>query len=103
MSALRFLGGLFLLLAAVVLIADLTNARGPLSTGLWVSAATHWSNLAPTSFAAAQKSIQATSRVLWDPVVKSLLAIPAWLMLGTVGAALAHAGRRRKRINIFVN
>lgn len=103
MPTLRFLGGLLLLLAAVILIADITNARGNPAGGLWVSIAKHWGGLAPTSLASSQKAIQSTSGLLWDPVVKSLLALPAWAVFGALGALLAWIGRRRRRVNIYVN
>jgi hypothetical protein len=103
MPTLRFLGGLLLLLAAVILVADVTNARGNVVGGLWVSIAKHWASLAPTSLASSQKAIQSTSGLLWDPVVKSLLALPAWAAFGGLGALLAWIGRRRRRIDIYVN
>jgi hypothetical protein len=103
MPALRFLGGLFLLLAVVILVADVTNARGPGSSGLAVSAAKHWSNLAPSTLAASQKSVQAISPLLWDPLLKTLLAIPAWCLFALTGGALSYAARRRRRVNIFTN
>jgi hypothetical protein len=103
MAALRFLGSFLLLLAAVVLIADVTNARGPVGGGFTVSLAKHWAGLAPSSLAAAQKSIQAVSPLLWDPLVKTLLAMPAWATFGLLGGLLAWIGRRRRRVNIYVN
>ncbi len=104
MAALRFIASIFLLLAAVILIADITQARsGAASGGLWVALAKHWAALAPQSLAAAQRSLQATSGWLWDPLAKSLLAIPAWLLFTTIGAGCAYAGRRRRRVNIYTN
>ena len=103
MPALRFLGGLFLLIGAVVLVADFTNARGGIGGGLTVPLAKHWASLAPASLAASQKSIQAISGLLWDPFVKSMLAIPAWSWFTAIGALLAWSGRRRRRVNIYVN
>jgi hypothetical protein len=103
MPALRFLGSLLLLIAAVILIADVTNARGTGSSGFAVAAAKHWASLAPTTLASAQKSLQGVSPVLWDPFVKSLLAIPAWGLFASLGGLLAWLGRRRRRVNIFVN
>ena len=103
MPALRFLGGLFLLIATLILVADITNARGAWAAGLTVSLARHWASLAPLSLAGAQKSLQAVSPLLWDPLVKSLLAVPAWAFFAILGATVAWLGRRRRRFNIFVN
>ncbi len=103
MPALRFLGGIFLLIAVVILVADITNARGPITAGLAVSTAKHWSNLAPASLASGQKSAQAVSSILWDPILKSFLAIPAWSLFALLGSLLAYIGRRRRRVNIYTN
>jgi hypothetical protein len=103
MPALRFLGGLFLLIGAVILVADITAARGTGAAGLGVSLAKHWANLAPSSLAASQKAIQSASGLLWDPFVKSILAVPAWLLFATIGGLLAWLGRRRRRVNIYIN
>jgi hypothetical protein len=103
MAALRFRGSVFLLLAAVILIADITNTRGAAASGFAVSMAKHWASLAPATLAAAQKSIQSTSPVLWDPIVKTLLAVPAWALFAFLGGLMAWIGRRRRRVNIFVN
>lgn len=103
MPALRFFGGVFLLIAAVILIADLTNARDITTAGFSVSLATHWAKLAPSSLAASQKSLQAISPFLWDPLARTLLKLPAWAWFGLIGALMAWFGRRRRRIDIFVN
>lgn len=103
MPALRFLGGLLLLIAVVILVADITNARGPLASGLSVSTAKHWSSLAPASLAYSQKSAQSVHAILWDPILKSLLAIPAWSLFALLGGLFAYIGRRRRRVNIYTN
>jgi len=103
MTALRFIASILLLVAAVILIADVTQAGGGALSGLWVPLVRHWAALAPQSLAALQRSLQAISGLLWDPLAKSLLAIPAWLLFAALGAASAYAGRRRRRINIFTN
>lgn len=103
MPALRFLGGLLLLIAVVILVADITSARGSLSSGFTVSAAKHWATLAPGSLASSQKSAQALSSFLWDPVLKSFLAVPAWSLFALLGGLFAYVGRRRRRVNIYTN
>ena len=103
MPALRFLGGLLLLLAIIILVADITNSGGSPLSGLTISTAKHWAGLAPSLLAATQKSVQAISPILWDPFLKSLLAIPAWGVFASFGALLTYLGRRRRRINIYTN
>ncbi len=103
MPALRFFGGLFLLIGTVILIADLTNARWVMANGLTVPLAKHWASLSPSSLAASQRAIQSASPLLWDPIAKSLLKIPAWSWFALIGVMLAWIGRRRRRVNIFLN
>ena len=103
MPALRFLGGLFLLIATLILVADITNSGGAVAAGLTVSLARHWANLAPSVLAGAQKSVQAVSPALWDPVLKTVLAVPAWALFAVLGATFAWLGRRRRRFNIYRN
>jgi hypothetical protein len=103
MPAFRFLGSLLLLLGVVILVADLTSARGFTWGGLAISTAKHWAGIAPTTLAAAQKSVQSISPLLWDPLAKAVLSIPAWGLFAGLGGLLIWLGRRRRRVNIFVN
>ena len=104
MPALRFFGGVFLLIAAVILIADLTNARGITTAGFSVSLAKHWAKLAP-SLARSQSEEPAGDQPLFmgPDSHGSLLKLPAWAWFGLIGALMAWFGRRRRRVNIFVN
>ena len=105
MTVLRFIGSLFLLAAVIALTADFTRAEaGSTILPPFASLLKHWSDLAPQSLAAAQKAVQTTAHpLLWDPVIRSLLALPAWLSLGTLGLIIAWLGRPRHRVDIFVN
>jgi hypothetical protein len=54
--------------------------------------------------AAAQKVVEARIHpLLWDPLIRSVLALPAWASLGTVGLIFTWLGRPRRRIDIFAN
>jgi hypothetical protein len=105
MTVLRFIGSLFLLAAVIALTADFTRAD-PAGTALppFASLLKHWSDLAPQSLAAAQKVVEARIHpLLWDPLIRSVLALPAWASLGTVGLIFTWLGRPRRRIDIFAN
>jgi hypothetical protein len=104
MAALRFVAGLFLLVAVIALVSDATRGQlgmpGPPSTPLLK----HLSDFAPGSLAAAQRAIQRNIHPLvWDPLLKSFLSLPAWASFGAIGVLLAYTGRRRPRVNIYTN
>jgi hypothetical protein len=103
MIALRFLAGVFLLVAVIALVHDATRALAAhafVSTSLFE----HWSKLAPASLAGAQSAVQRyTHPLLWDPVIRKLLLLPTWALFTALGALLAYAGRRRRRVNVFAN
>jgi hypothetical protein len=104
MAVLRFIGGLFLLAAAIALTADFTRAEGSALVPRFASLQKHWSDLAPQSLAAARKAVEMRAHpLLWDPVIGSLLALPAWLSLGALGVLVSWLGRPRRRVDIFVN
>jgi hypothetical protein len=104
MAALRFLASVFLLLAAVVLVADLTLARPGTAGGLLTSLGQHWQALAPQGMAAAQKGMQAGAlKYAWSLAIRPLLVVPSWLLCLGVGLAFAYVGRRRRKVNVFVN
>jgi hypothetical protein len=104
MAALRFVAGLFLLAAVIALVSDVTRAQSGMAGALSTPLLKHLTDFAPSSLAAAQRIIQnSTHPLVWDPVVKSFLTLPAWASLGAIGLLLAYAGRRRHRVNIYSN
>lgn len=96
-------GWLFLLAAVISLAVDGTNATlgsGSMFISLWQ----HWTNVAPGIMAASRKAISTSLHPLvWDPGIKTLLTPPGWLSFGLLAALLLYAGRRRKRIEVFIN
>jgi hypothetical protein len=104
MAALRFLASVFLLFAAVILVADITLARPGTASGLMTSLGQHWQSLAPQGMAAAQKSMQTGGlKYVWSYAVRPLLSMPSWLLCLSVGLLFAYVGRRRRRVNVFIN
>src|SRR5262249_35091072 len=105
MVALRFIGALFALAAVIALVADLTprastNAVRPGMTSI----AMHWNGIAPQSFSNAREAVRnRLGRWVWDPVITSVIGIPAWITLGLISAACFYVGRPRRRIEIFTN
>lgn len=103
MLAVRFIASLFLLAAVIALTADMSRPRRAASPMVW-SVERHWTEIAPQSLANARKSVATrTHPVVWDPVIRTVLSVPAFLMLGAASAGLFYLGRPRRRVEIFVN
>ena len=100
---LRMLAGLFLLLATVALVADLTrymNGQGLQMTSLFA----HWTGLSPQSLKTMGQFVQRYAHpYLWDPAMVRILVLPTWLVLGALGVVFGLLGRRKRRVNIFTN
>lgn len=54
-----------------------------------LSAIDLWRAMSPGTFAAARDAISGMSAGLWDPVLVTLLVLPAWLLFGLPGGLLA--------------
>ena len=102
--ALRFVGALMLLAATIALTSDLTNWQTSGVGWTFDSLTHHIATLAPTTLKNIAAGIgNATHPWLWDPVLTSLLAQPAWIIFLIAGSLLLYTGRERHKINIFVN
>ena len=99
----RFLAGVLLLIAVIAAVSDgtLSVAAGALvSTPL----AEHWSKIAPGLLAATQNAVsRATHPLVWELGMGKVLLVPTWALFAVLGLLFAFAGRRRRRINVFVN
>jgi hypothetical protein len=101
---LRFLAGVFFLVAVMAATNDVTRFLAAGQTVPPVSTYQHWSRLAPVTLTGARNAVQRNTHPwIWDPGIVTLLQLPAWGLLGLVGALLAYAGRRRRGVNIFAN
>ena len=104
MAVLRFLSALFLLIAVVALVADATAPLAGAGPFVATPLAEHWSELAPTSLRAAKAAVGSSAPPwVWDTVIASLIAQPTFALFGVLAVICGYAGRRRHRINIFVN
>ncbi len=103
MLALRFIASLFLLGAVIALTADISRPRRA-SAPMFSSIERHWNEIAPQSLAASQKAVATRLHpIVWDPTIRTVLSIPAFLMLGVLAAGLFYLGRPRRRVEIFIN
>jgi len=103
MLVLRFIGSLFLLGAVIAFTGDLSRPHRP-GTPAFASIHKHWADLAPQTLAGAQKTVASrTHRVVWDPVIVSVLSVPAFVTFGALAVLCLYLGRPRRRVEIFVN
>lgn len=90
----RVIGYLLVLAALTVLVAEVIDF---VTTGDWtiISAGDVWYRIDRSSLAGAQFGIQRNiADWLWDPVIATLLHVPAWAFLGLSGVLLVVACRR---------
>ncbi len=100
----RFLAYIFVLVAIVALVSDMTpylDGTGPMQA---TPLAQHWEAIVPKALGAAQKSVEAAAPDwLWDPIIVSILAVPTFILFGALSLLTGFAGRRRREIDLYVN
>lgn len=103
-TMLRFLAALFALFALIAFAADIS--RPPVdgeSLGA-TSLLQHLEMLAPSFVTTLQRSIgQGISPLLWNPILTSVLSLPAWVVFTLLAVASGFLGRPRRRVRIFAN
>jgi len=87
-----FLGSTSLGLALVALVVDVTRSIGKLQLAITPLGQT-WYSLNRYSLIEAQAFVRhnlesLVGNWLWDPVIELVLLLPAWLVLGLIGACL---------------
>ena len=100
MMAVRFISSLFLLAAVVAFVSEMTRAQLGVPLAPFTPLLKQLSDGVPTIIAAIQRGLPS---LLWDPVLKTFLRLPLWVLLAAAGLALAWVGRQRRSTNIFTN
>ena len=104
MAILRILSGIFLLAATLALISEVTRAQIGVPGAPFTPLLDQLSASAPQLLNTIERGTRSLHVLLWDPMLKSLLAVPAWITLGSIGLILGWLGRRRRqRMNVFTN
>jgi hypothetical protein len=105
MAVLRFISSVLLLVAVIAFIADVTRMHSGATGGLDpATIAKQWNAYAPASLTAAKATVtRATHPLVWTFVVSPALNTPVFLLFGLAALVTGYLGRRRKRINIYVN
>jgi len=93
-----------MLLAVVALVYDGTRMLADNGAIVFTSLGEHWYNIDAASLNAAQAGIERNlAPFLWDPVITTILLLPAWVVVGGLGALLYLLGYRRKKLDVFTN
>jgi hypothetical protein len=104
MAVLRFLASLFALVAVVALVTDATPAltgTGPFKA---TSVVGYWRELAPSTLLTARAAVtRMTFPWVWDPVIASVLGLPAAALFGGLALVCGYFGRRREQMKLHVN
>ncbi len=91
---LKFLGLLLLAGAFAALVVDGTRSVAAGTPALLPLGRTA-SALFPNAFLALHKLLDAHAPILWDPVMVTILLLPAWLVMGALGLVVLGLTRKR--------
>jgi hypothetical protein len=101
---LRFLAALFSLLTLIAFAADISRPPVDGHSEGSISLLQHLQNLAPAFVAALERSVtHSIDPFFWDPVLTSILSLPATMIFLLLAIACGFLGRPRRRIRIFAN
>jgi hypothetical protein len=100
----RFLSALFALFALIAFAADISRPAMDGQAFGSMSLLQHMQALAPAFITALQHTIEnSAGTAAWDPLITSVLSLPAWLIFLLLALGAGLLGRPRQRIRIFVN
>jgi hypothetical protein len=104
MFLLRIIGLWLLILGFMAFVYDATKTMANNGSLSITSLGGHWVSLHEQSYKFVEEMVSTSLHpFVWDPVLESALLLPAWLALGVIGSWLYWIGRKRKRIEIFLN
>ena len=101
---LRMLARPLILIAVIALVYDGTRTLAGGAGIVITSLGEHWQNLFPAGFESLKQLVNRRfGSVVWDMGLLRLLTLPSWLVIGVLGLLLAWIGRKRQRVNIYIN
>ena len=101
---LRFICAVLLVAATVALTIDVTRWQTNVDGPTFKSLAAHIRSAAPATLDNVGNAVsQALHPLVWDPLLTTILALPAWIFLVLLAVAMGYATQERRQINIFVN
>lgn len=100
----RFLAGLFALFSLIAFAADVSRPALDGQGRAAISLLQHLQMLAPTFVTALERSVEGSiGAFAWDPILTSVLSLPASFFFFVLAVIAGVLGRPRQRIRIFVN
>jgi hypothetical protein len=93
----RFIGLLCLALGFILLVYDGTKSIADQRVYI-TKVSDVWTSVHETSLAQVQPMLERIAPVLWDPVARTFLDAPSWLVLVILGALLMIIGRKKKKL-----
>ena len=101
---LRFISAVLLVAATVALTIDVTRWQTANDGPMFKSLAAHIRTAAPATLDNVGLAVSnALHPLVWDPVLTTILAVPAWMLLLLLAIAIGYATRERRQVNIFIN
>jgi len=94
--ALRVLSTIALAVATILAVLDATRSIAT-SKLVLTPLGRSWTDLAPTSLAAARETVTAHAPWLWDSVIVGILALPGFLVFLVLALVLQALGSKPKR------
>ncbi|MFT3729968.1 MAG: hypothetical protein QM780_00885 [Hyphomicrobium sp.] len=99
---LRFLAALFALFTLISFAADVSRPRSD-GEGA-ISLLHHLEKLTPALVSALERTVTRISdSFVWDPVLTTILSLPATMIFLLLAVACGYLGRPRRRVRIFAN
>jgi hypothetical protein len=101
---LRFLAALFALFALIAFAADVSRPPLDGQSQPAISLLQHLRSLAPALVQAMERSVsRSTDPFVWDPILTTILSLPASLIFLVLAIGAGFLGRPRRRVKIFIN
>lgn len=101
---LRFLSAVFLVAAVIALTMDVTRWQTGAVGPQFETLAAQIRAAAPATLDGIGDAVSAGLHpLLWDPVLITCLAAPAWIVLLAISLLLGYAARERRQVRIFIN
>lgn len=101
---LRFISAALVVAAVIAITIDVTRWQTGAEGPLFLSLDQQIRAAAPATLDGIGQALSATLHPwFWDPLIKNVLDLPAWLTLIALGLLLGYAARERRRVNIFIN
>ena len=102
--SLRFVSAALVIAAMIALTIDVTRWQTGVDGPLFLSLEQQLRAAAPATLDGIGQALSTgVHPVLWDPILTSVLALPAWICLIALALLLAYSARERRQVNIFIN